>query len=116
MDDDAEPSLGVGNATVTEGHSGPTAAVFTVTLSAVSGRTVTVDYATADGTASQPADYTAASGRLTFVAGETSKTLRVDVNGDADVEPNETFGVGLATPTNAAIAAANGTGTILNDD
>jgi hypothetical protein len=55
-DDDAQPTLSVNNVTVTEGDSGAVNATFTVSLSAASGLNVTVDYATADGTATAPAD------------------------------------------------------------
>jgi hypothetical protein len=73
-DDDALPTLTISDAT--ESFSTCT---FTVTLSAVSGRDVTFDYATADGTKSAGTDYTAASGTLTFAAGETSKTVTVSI-------------------------------------
>ena len=115
-DDDAAPSLSVGNATVTEGNAGTVNATFTVTLSAVSGQTVTVAYATANGTAVQPADYAAASGTLTFTAGQTSKTVTVAVKGDVLDEANETYSLGLSSPVNATIADANGIGTITDDD
>ena len=114
-DDDATPSLSINDQTVTEGNSGTTAN-FTVTLGAVSGREVTVQYATANGTATQPSDYTQKSGTLTFAAGETTKTVSVDVNGDTDHEPNETFDVNLTNPSNASIADNKGVGTITNDD
>ena len=70
------------DATVIEGNTGTVPATFTVTLSAPSGRNVTVDYATANGTAVAPGDYAVASGVLTFAAGETTKTVNVQVNGD----------------------------------
>ena len=57
------PTVSVGNATVTEGDTGTINANFTVSLSAASGKTITIDYATADGTATAPADYAADQGR-----------------------------------------------------
>jgi hypothetical protein len=78
---------------------------------------VTVHDATADGTASlADNDYQAASGTLTFNPGELRQTLTINVGVDGKVEPNETFVVNLTNPTNATIARARGTGTILNDD
>ena len=76
------PSLSIADASVTEGNSGTTTANFTVTLSAAATSTVTVNYATANGTATAGSDYVAASGTLTFTAGQTSKTIPVTVNGD----------------------------------
>lgn len=116
LDDDPTPGLSINDVTMTEGHSGTTNATFTVTLSAGSGRVVTVAYATADGTATAPADYTAVSGTLTFAPGETSKTITVLVKGDTLDEPNETFLVKLSNPTNATLARAQGVGTITDDD
>jgi aryl-phospho-beta-D-glucosidase BglC (GH1 family) len=110
------PSLSIGDVQVMEGNSGFTDAAFVVSLSAPSGKTVTVNYSTQDGTATAPSDYTAASGTLTFAPGETSKTIHIQVRGDTVVEPNETFFVNLSSPTNATIADGQGQGTILNDD
>src|SRR5207247_7108928 len=88
-----------------------------VSLSTASGQTVTVPYATADGTATLAgSDYQAASGTLTFAPGIISKTISVLVNGDTVTEPDETFVVNLSSPTNAMLSNAQGTGTILNDD
>src|SRR5205814_2262215 len=86
-DDDTAPTLSIADATTTEGNSATVTAVFTATLSAVSGRTVTVGYSTADGTATAGSDYTAATGTLTFAAGETSKTISISVPGDTTDEP-----------------------------
>ncbi len=77
---------------------------------------MTVNWSTADGTAVAPSDYTTSSGTVTFVPCDTSETITVPVRGDTDVEPNETFQVDLATPSNATIADGSATGTIQNDD
>ena len=115
-DDDATPSLAIGDVTVTEGDAGTTNANFTVTLSAPSGRTVSAGYATADGTATAPADFVAATGTVSFAAGETTRTITVAVNGDLTDEIDETFSVNLTGPVNATITDAEGIGTITDDD
>ena len=81
-DDDPTPTLSVDDVTVLEGDTGTVPAVFTVTLSAPSGRAISVAYATANNTAIAPADYLATSGTLNFAAGETTKTVTVTVNGE----------------------------------
>jgi hypothetical protein len=116
LNDDLPPSLTINDVTLPEGNSGTTSFVFTVSLSQASGKTVTVNYMTADGTATAGSDYTATSGTLSFVPGDLSKTVTVLVNGDTTVEPDETFFVKLTSSTNATIAVSQGTGTILNDD
>ncbi|MEH2114424.1 MAG: Calx-beta domain-containing protein [Nostoc sp.] len=110
------PTLSINNISVTEGNTGTTNATFTVTLSAASTSAVTVNYATANGTATAGSDYTATTGTLTFNPGNTSKTLTVAVTGDTIFEPNETFFVNLSNATNSTIADNQGLGTILNDD
>lgn len=117
-DDDPQPTLSINDVTVTEGNSGTTNAVFTVTLSAVSGQTVTVNYQTADGTATVANnDYTAIpSTVLTFLPGETTKTITVLVKGDTNAEANETFFVNLSGAVNATITDNQGQGTITSDD
>lgn len=115
-DDDGAPSISVNDVSVNEGNSGTTPATFTVSLSQASGKTVTVNYATSDDTATQPSDYASASGTVTFNPGDTSKQVTVNVNGDTTVEPDERFHLDLATPANATIADALGVGTITNDD
>ena len=101
---------------VAEGDAGTTPATFTVTLSAASGQTVTVNYATADNSAVAGSDYQSTSGTLTFNPGDTTKTVTVLVNGDTTFEQNETFFVNLSSPTNATILDSQGQGTITNDD
>lgn len=114
--DDPLPGLSINDVTVAEGNSGTTNAVFTVTLDAASGQTVTVNYATADGTATQPADYTNTAGTLTFTPGQTTRTITVPVIGETIPEANETFFVNLSGATNATISDNQGVGTITNDD
>ncbi len=116
VNDDAQPALSIDDVSVNEGNSGTTTATFTVSLSAASGQTVSVNYATADGTATAGSDYVARSGTLTFAPGTTAQGVAITVNGDTAVEPNETFSVGLSGASNASIARATGAGTILNDD
>jgi hypothetical protein len=109
--------LSINDTSVTEGNSGTTPATFTVTLSQAASGTVTVNYATASGTATSGVDFQPASGTLTFLAGETSKTIQVNVVGDTADENDETFTVNLSAPTGgAAIADGQGVGTILDDD
>jgi autotransporter-associated beta strand protein len=86
--------------------------VFTVSLSAFSAAEVSVDYATADGTATAPTDYTATSGTLTFAPLEISKTIAVPLSGNPQGTGDKTFTVALTNPTNALISRAEGTGTI----
>src|SRR5205085_5089781 len=103
--DDGPPSLSINDVTLLEGNSGTTNFNFTVTLSAASGQTVTVNFATADGTATvSDNDYQAMSGTLTFNAGETTKTITVKVNGDTKAEADENFFVNLSGATNATIS------------
>lgn len=110
------PTLSVNDVSVTEGNAGTTTATFTVTLSAAASTPVTVNFTTADGAAAAGSDYAAVSGAISFVTGETTKTAGVTINGDATVEPNETFSVNLSGATGATIADASGLGTIVNDD
>jgi hypothetical protein len=111
------PSITVNDVTVTEGNSGTTAATFTVNLSAAYGQAVTIQYATADGSATVAGgDYRAASGTLTFAPGQTSKTVTVLVNGDRTAEDGESFSLLLTKPTNANVADAKGVGNILDDE
>jgi hypothetical protein len=115
--DDTPPTISIGNISQVEGNAGTTAFTFTVTLSNASYQTVTVDYTTADGTATVAnGDYAAASGTVTFLPNQTTQQVTINVNGDTNVEPNETFFVNLTNPTNAAITVPQGTATILDDD
>ena len=106
------PLLSVSDARATEGAL----VEFTVSLSAASGQQVTVQYATADGTAESGADFTPASGTLTFAANETSKSVYVATGRDAVDEENETFTLRLSNASGASIADGEATGTISDEE
>jgi hypothetical protein len=89
---------------------------FTVSLSAPSTQTITVDFSTADGGAQSGIDYVATSGTLKLAPGSVTGTIPVTVKGDTTVETSETFFVNLGRAVNAQIADGQGQGTILNDD
>ena len=105
-------ALSVADAQVKEGPDATLA--FAVTLDRVRHAAVTVDYATRDGTAVAGADYTNTSGTLTFVAGETRKTVDVQVLADSHDEGSETMTLALSSATGARIADGEATGTIDN--
>jgi titin len=109
-------SLSIADTSVTEGNSGTVPANFQVTLDHASTQAISVQWATADGTAVAPADYASASGTLTFNANETSKTITVNVAGDTLAEGNETFKVNLSNASAGSISRAQATGTIIDDD
>ena len=115
-DDDPAPSIGVTDASVLEGNAGTANADFTLSLSSASGKTVSVNWTTTDGTATAGPDYTAGGGTLTFTPGQTSKVVSVSVIGDVLNEGDETFSVDLSAPVNASIADSLGAGTIMDDD
>jgi hypothetical protein len=112
----ASPTLSIADGSVREGKRGTTRLDLTVTLSGSSSDTVTVNYATASGTAIATSDYTATSGTLTFQPGDTSRTISVSIKGDRKREPNETFSVQLSNAAGASIDDGVATATILNDD
>jgi hypothetical protein len=114
----APPTLTINDVTVAEGNSGTATATFTVTLNPVhTTQTVTVQYATADGTATTANnDYAATSGTLTFNPSVATQTVSVTVTGDTTIEPNETFTVTLSNAANAVLGDTQGVGTITNDD
>ena len=108
------PGVSVADARVREAADAVLA--FRVTLDRAPARPVTVDYATADGTATAGADYTTTAGRLRFAAGETEKTVRVAVLDDAHDEGEETLRLVLSNATGLRIAGGEATGTIENTD
>src|ERR1700716_144332 len=118
VNDDGAPVFGnisIGDVSITEGDTGTKMAAFTVTRTGTAA--FTVGYATADGTATAGSDYLAASGTLSFAAGQASQTISVPINGDTVVEPDETLFVNLTNATNGGvITRSQGVGTIVNDD
>ena len=110
----AGPALSVDDATVAEG-AGATLD-FAVTLAPAASGTVTVAWATSDGTATAGSDYTSASGTLTFAAGDTSKTVSVAILDDAHDEGSETLTLTLSNASGATISDGRATGTITNSD
>lgn len=116
VDDDAPPTLSIGDARIVEGNSGATNVVLTVRLSAPSGLPVTVDYVTSAGTATAGVDFLTSSGTLSFAKGETVKTITLTILGDISKETDETFWVMLTRPTNAGFFDDTALVTIANDD
>ena len=106
------PSVSIAGGSGTEGTDSSIS--FTVTLDEAATDTVTVDYATSDGTAESGDDYTAKSGTLSFSAGTTSKTLSVSISDDSNNESDETFTVTLSNASGADLGTATATGTIEN--
>jgi hypothetical protein len=110
------PRVKIGDASVSEGNRGTTSLKLPVTLSWAANQTVTVKYATADGTAQKKSDYTATVGTLTLQPGQTSRTISVAIKTDRKREPNESFTVELSNAVDATIYTWRATATILNDD
>jgi chitodextrinase len=110
------PQLRIGDASVVEGNSGTTSAVFSVELLAATGGSVTVNYATANGSATAGSDYQARSGTLSFSGSTTARTISVPVIGDTVVEAVETFSVNLSGASGATIGVGTGTGVIVDND
>lgn len=111
------PTLSVSDRSIVEGTGGANpAAVFSVAVTSTFTSTITVNYATAAGTATAGSDYVATSGTLTFPSGTTARTISVSITPDSVTESNETFTVVLSNPINATISDGSGLGTILDDD
>jgi ELWxxDGT repeat protein len=115
--DDPEPQVSVGDASVSEGAAGATPELaFPLTLTNASYLTVSVECLTSPGTADEGVDYDAASGTIDFAPGAVATTFPVSVNGDGDVESDETLNLLLQNPVNATTDDALALGTIVNDD
>lgn len=111
------PLVAVSDVSAFEGDSGTSVMNFGFGLSSPAGvGGVTIQYATADGTATAGSDYVAASGTATIPEGATSTTVAITINGDTDAEPNETFFVDITGVTGALVSDGQGLGTIQNDE
>ena len=113
------PTITIGDVSVVEGDNGTVDAIFTVSLSEISSADVTVDYDTSDLSATAGVDYNAVSDSLTIQAGLLSGTITVQVVGDTEFEPDETFTLTLSNPQGGSFASGatlDATGTIENDD
>ncbi|MSU62920.1 MAG: hypothetical protein EXS31_11100, partial [Pedosphaera sp.] len=116
VNDDDLPTVSINDVEVTEGNSGTSDAVLSITLSAASGRKVVVNFATADGTAKSETDYIAGSTVVTFEPGETMRQVAVPVVGDRLHESTETFTGVLNALVNATLGRGQGVVTILDND
>ncbi len=121
----SQPVVSIANASTSEGNAGTRGLGFAISLSHASASPVTVDVATADGSAFAPSDYlAAATTALAIPAGATSATFTVQIAGDTAVEMDEQFAVALSNPVGATLpdpVASGGlqwqaSGTINNDD
>lgn len=110
------PRLSVSGNSVAEGDSGSSSLTFSITLSAEATTTVSVDYATADGSATAGSDYASANNSLSFAPGETSKSVNITVFGDTTEEPDESFTLSLSNILGADAGTTTATGTITDDD
>jgi ELWxxDGT repeat protein len=107
-----QPTVSIGNVTLKDGTSGTTKFPLVVTLSSASPQKVTVLYATANGTAVAPGDYTAAAGTLTILPGQTQATVTVLVRGNKPYQTDKNFSVNLSGASGAVIGTATGAATI----
>lgn len=110
------PVVSIANAQVTEGTGANSTLTFTVSLSSPALAAVSVGFATSNGSATAPADYSAATGTVNFTAGQQTRPVAITIVGDSIVEPDETFQVTLSAPAGATLGNAVATGTIVNDD
>lgn len=116
VDNDPTPRVSVNDVSLAERDGPGRRARFIVSLSAPSGRALSVAFGTRDNTARAPADYAPRSGRLTFAPGQTAQLVKVAVEGDSRRERDETFFLRLFNPRNTVIGDGRGMATIRNDD
>ena len=115
--DDGSTLLSVNDPYLAEGDSGTTPATFTITRSGNTNAETTVKYVTRLAPSAEADDFTAMPlTEVTFGPGETTKTVTVDVIGDAAAEYNERFTLALSAPVGASFQDAAGTALIINDD
>ena len=111
----SDQTISIGEATVTEGNSGTTQATITLTLSEATNDTVTVTVRSQPDSATAT-DFAPVNQQVTFLPGQTTRTISVSINGDTIPEENETILLVLSNPSNAVIGAQPGRINILNDD
>ncbi|TAK95297.1 MAG: DUF11 domain-containing protein, partial [Verrucomicrobia bacterium] len=116
VNDDPLPSLSISNVSLPEGDTGTTNAVFAVTLSALSGQTVSADFFTTGITATSGQDFVGASSTITFSPGNTNTSISIPVIGDLLNEDDETFSVTLTNVANATLVTNRALATIIDDD
>ena len=109
-------ALSISDATVLEGDAGTTNALFQLSLSAPSGKTVSLSWNTAAGTAVPGFDYLPGSGSISFAPGQTNQFISVAVLANTWFQPNRAFYVNLSYPANTYFVRSQGLGTILDDD
>lgn len=114
--DDANPRLRILDASIEEGDTGTTSAMLQMSLSHPANVPVSVNWATSDGTASAGSDYTASSGVALIPVGQSSARINVELRGDFDVEPSETFNVTLSNASGALVDDGIAFFTIFTDD
>ena len=110
------PVLQVDNIQVTEGDSGLSTATVNITLSSLSDKIVSVNYATEDDSASAPGDYQSRNGTVTFAAGETAQSFTINIVSDTQPEADESFNINFSNPQNVTLGATTVTAVIEDDD
>src|SRR5204863_6851795 len=128
---DATIADGAGTGTITDDDAAPTVSLsatsyevdedagtldIIVGLSTASGQAVTVDFATADDTATDGADYSGASGTVTFAPGDVSETITIPLLDDSLAEDDEALSIELANPVNTSITGTNPATIVIADD
>jgi len=108
--------ISIGNVSVVEGNNGQRNAEIMVILGQPVSKSVSVNYATRDGSATSGSDYVATNGTVTFSVGERMKKIAIPIIGDVTCEPNETFEIVLDESSETSIDRTASTVTIINDD
>ena len=116
LNDEPPPTISVDDVSITEGNTGEQEVAFIVSLSVETEQSVSFNYESAPGTATEDQDYARVSGADSFFPGVTRRAITVPVKGDTIAEPNETFSVKLSNADGAAIADAVGVCTIVDND
>jgi hypothetical protein len=124
QDRNTTPTLSITNGSVVEGNTGSTTEIlFTINLSAATGRAISGNYTTTPISASggttcnnKGVDYESTSGAFSFQPGATTFAIPVRICGDSSAEANETFQLHLSNVQGATLLVSNGIGTIVNDD